>query len=125
MYGSEVDQDINCRTVGRCGYGDVIDRELLDMVPREGEEWSARGSVAQRRARRLLPLSEDCGRQFLYARYNADLTVSGMRELGFENADVTSLLRMDLATPENITTLYAVGQKVGNAVRREHFGNFI
>ena len=35
MYGSLVDQDINCRTIGRCAYGDAIDREPLDMVPRD------------------------------------------------------------------------------------------
>src|ERR1044072_2873193 len=38
MYGSLVDQDINCRAVGRCTHGDVIDSELLDMVPRQGPD---------------------------------------------------------------------------------------
>ena len=38
MYGSLIDQDINCRAIGRCTYGDVIDRELLDMVPRVGAD---------------------------------------------------------------------------------------
>src|SRR5690349_5601232 len=33
MYGSLVDQDINCRTVGRCTYGANLDREVLDLVP--------------------------------------------------------------------------------------------
>ena len=45
MYGSLVDQDINCRTVGRCTYGDLIDRELLDMVPRVGPD---EGNLADR-----------------------------------------------------------------------------
>ncbi len=33
MYAMQVDQDINCRTVGHCTYGAVIDLELKYMVP--------------------------------------------------------------------------------------------
>ena len=33
MYGSLIDQDINCRAVGRCTFGEVIDREMLDHGP--------------------------------------------------------------------------------------------
>jgi hypothetical protein len=32
MYGAQVDQDINCRTVGHCTYGAVLDRELADLT---------------------------------------------------------------------------------------------
>ena len=39
MYGIQVDQDINCRTVGRCTYGARLDREILDLVPRR--RWPA------------------------------------------------------------------------------------
>src|SRR5215207_8596196 len=35
MYGAQVDQDINCRMVGRCVYGDIIDRELIDLIPKD------------------------------------------------------------------------------------------
>lgn len=67
MYAIQVDQDINCRTVRRCTYGAPLDREVLDLVSRQeqdGEE--SQGSPP-------IPLSQDFGRQFLYARYNADL----------------------------------------------------
>ena len=37
MGGAAVDQDINCRGVGRCVFGHEIDRELGDMVPRRGD----------------------------------------------------------------------------------------
>ena len=30
MYGMLIDQDINCRTVGRCTYGAPLDSEILD-----------------------------------------------------------------------------------------------
>jgi hypothetical protein len=33
----------------------------------------------------LIPLSTDLGRRFLYARYNADLSATGLRDLGFPN----------------------------------------
>lgn len=73
MYGIQVDQDVNCRMVGRCTYGVHLDREILDLVPRQTmpgmtmeEEYNAAET----------PLSKDLGRQFLYARYNADLVVT-------------------------------------------------
>src|SRR5262249_57194218 len=69
MYGSLGDQDINSRTIGRCSYGDVIDRELLDMVPREGSD---EGKLEERLARPRVSLDKDLGRSFLYARYNVD-----------------------------------------------------
>src|SRR3954447_411408 len=51
MYGIQVEQDLACRTVGRCVYGAPIDREVGDMV---------------------LSGNGDLGRAFLYVRYNAD-----------------------------------------------------
>ena len=38
MYGSLVDQDMNCRAIGRLTDGEMIDREVLDMVPRDGPD---------------------------------------------------------------------------------------
>ena len=32
-----VDQDTNCRPVGRCVHGEVLDSEIGDMIPRHGE----------------------------------------------------------------------------------------
>jgi hypothetical protein len=61
MYGALVDQDINCRSVGRCTHGDVIDRELLDMVPRQGPD---EGTPEDRLKRPLIPLDQDLGRIF-------------------------------------------------------------
>src|SRR6185295_11110086 len=72
MYGAAVDQDINCRIVGRCIHGGAydtalgrcdtqIDREVGDLVIRDDD------GVA-------IPIDEDQGRQFLYARYNAELS---------------------------------------------------
>ena len=122
MYGSLVDQDINCRAISRCVYGDVIDRELLDMIPREGD---AIGNFAQRMGRKIRPLSEDQGRRFLYARYNVDLGADKLNVLGFSNIDPKSVQKMDNATSQNIETLLEIGARSAEQVKRDHFGSFV
>lgn len=99
MYGAQVDQDVNCRAVGRCVQGGVIDRELSDLIPR-GEDG------------RPLPLDQDLGRDFLYARYDADLSREGLDALGLPAID-----------PKRVQTLDAVDaigelRQVGRAVAR-------
>lgn len=125
MYGAEVDQDINCRTVGRCTYGDVIDRELGDMIPREGNECEFTLALDQRLGLPKKSLDLDLGKAFLYARYNPELTATGLRRLGIEKPDLETLLRMDAANQENIENLYRVGTAMGTNVARSHFGQFL
>ncbi len=125
MYGSEVDQDINCRAIGRCVYGGPIDRELLDMIPRAGDECEASGTVEVRLTRAPVPLDQDMGKHFLYARYDAEFSSAGLAKLGFPNANLAQLGRMDLATPDNIERLYAIGQAAGRNVAKQHFGSFL
>jgi len=123
MYGSLVDQDINCRAVGRCSYGDVIDRELLDMVPRQGPD---EGGFQARMSRVPVPLSTDLGRAFLYARYNVDLSADGLAALGFSKDDVdpATAQRMDVADPAHIDLLTKIGTKAARQVDVAHFGPF-
>jgi len=112
MYGSLVDQDINCRAVGRCTYGEEIDGELGDMIPRDN-------------AGKPLPLDRDCGRSFLYARYNIDVSAKGLADLGFGAAPSGDVKKMDLATPEHIDLLVRIGEAAGRQVKPEHFGPFL
>jgi hypothetical protein len=121
MYASLIDQDVNCRAVGRCTYGDVIDRELLDMVPREGSD---DGTVEERLRRPPIPLSTDLGRAFLYARYNVDLSDRGLAALGFGHLDAALMRKMDRAAPEHIDQLLAVGTAAARQVSLAHFGPF-
>jgi hypothetical protein len=121
MYGSLIDQDINCRTVGRCSYGAVIDRELLDMVPREGTDL---GTLTERLARPRVPLSTDLGRSFLYARYNVDLSRSGLTALKFPTVDPGVVQKMDKADKEHIDLLLTIGAKAAEQVDASHFGTF-
>jgi hypothetical protein len=105
MYAAEVDQDINCRAIGRCVFGNKIDRELGDMVYINPEPKKA----------------------FRYARYNAELTGEGLDalQLAHFKPNLDDLLKMDLATPENIARLREIGTAVGALVQPTHFGAFL
>ncbi|HEX8653042.1 MAG TPA: patatin-like phospholipase family protein [Pyrinomonadaceae bacterium] len=110
MYGAQIDQDINCRMVGRCVYGDEIDNELGDLIPREKN-----GNIT--------PLSQDLGRAFLYARYNADLSSPWLNKMGLGDIDPGTVSKLD--SVDYITDLRRVGQRVGEEVKLEHFGEFV
>lgn len=120
MYAMQVDQDISCRTVGRCTFGAPLDRELLDLVPREREEGM---TIDECYAAPKIPLATDLGRHFLYARYNADLSRTGLDALGFPDVDPTNIQKMDC--PDNIPALLMIGRAAANDVRPEHFGSFL
>jgi hypothetical protein len=109
MYGAQVDQDINCRTIGRCVHGAPIDRELGDLIPRRGEGDD----------RRPVPLSEDLGRAFLYARYNAELSEEWLAERGLGKIDPAKVAQLD--SVEYVPDLVRVGKALAKEVKLEHF----
>jgi len=119
MYASQIDQDINCRTVGRCTYGDLIDRELLDMISRQGNDM---GTLQERLSRPPISLSEDQGRAFLYVRYNADLTDEGLQALNCGDLDADKVRTMDNASAGNIAALRRIGAAAANQIDSAHFG---
>ena len=98
MGGAAIDQDINCRAVGRCVFGELIDRELGDMIPRRPDP-----------LRGLIPLETDCGRQFLYARYNPDVSRDGLDALGLKEIDPDHVQALDQV--EYIDEMKSVGRK--------------
>jgi uncharacterized protein len=120
MYGIQVDQDINCRAIGRCTHGARLDREILDLVPRHVQEGM---TLEEQYAAPPVPLSTDLGKRFLYARYNADLSGPGLAALNFAGADPSSIQKMDAV--ENIAILTAIGKAAGNAFDAAHLGSFI
>jgi uncharacterized protein len=120
MYGTLIDQDINCRTVGRCTYGAPLDSEILDLVPRQVHEGMTTAEQYQAPA---IPLSTDLGRHFVYARYNADLSETGLRSLGFPDVEPSNIQKMDAV--ENIPTLFKIGKAAGGVVQAAHFGSFL
>ena len=109
MYGAQTDQDINCRTVGRCVHGAPIDSEVGDLIPRRGA----------RKARREVALSEDLGRAFLYARYNAELSREWLKSRGLGKVDPAQVSKLD--SVEFVPDLVRVGQALAEDVRLEHF----
>ena len=119
MHTIQIEQDINCRTVGRCTFGAHIDRELQDLTCRDisfscpREDWEKAEQI---------PLSRDLGRAFLYARYNADLSAEGLEKLGCEEMDPEKVQKMDGV--DQIENLLKIGFSAGQAIKLEHFGPF-
>ncbi|WP_298220910.1 patatin-like phospholipase family protein [Flavobacterium sp.] len=111
MYAMQTDQDINCRTVGRCIYGAPIDRELGDLIPLDANN-------------KALPLDSDANRHFSYVRYNADLSQEGLNALGLDDIDSSEIRAMD--NVKNITDLRLVGRITAKKQVKvsEHFINF-
>ncbi len=106
MYGAQVDQDINCRSVGRCIHGAEIDREIGDLIPRADD-----GT--------MIPLSADLGGKFLYARYNAGLSAKWLSAHGLEGVDPATVAKLDSVA--NINDLVRVGEALAEEVKLEHF----
>jgi uncharacterized protein len=117
MYGAQVDQDINCRIIGRCIHGGEfdlelgrcdteIDREIGDLVHRGDDNTS-------------IPISVDLGRQFLYARYNAELSTRWLDKRGLADVDPAKVSQLD--SVEHIPDLVRVGQALAREVKLEHF----
>jgi hypothetical protein len=106
MYGAQVDQDVNCRIVGRCLFGAPIDREVGDLIPRD-------------EAGKVIPTAVDLNRRFLYARYNAELTSKWLNHHGLGDVDPANVSKLD--SVEFIGDLVRVGKAVADDVKIEHF----
>jgi hypothetical protein len=70
-----------------------------------------------------LPLDQDLGRAFLYARYNADLSREGLDKLGCKDVEPKHVQKLD--SVDYIDDLLRVGHAAGREVRPEHFGPFV
>ena len=111
MSQAAYDQDVNCRTVGRCVFGPQVDREVKDLVPRD-----ATGAP--------IPLTKDLGRAFLYARYNPPLTNEWLTQNGLGDIDEESVRSLDAVAA--MPQLRAVGEKLAESINlQEHFGSFL
>jgi uncharacterized protein len=110
MSQAAFDQDLSCRTIGRCVAGPVLDREVGDLI--------ATDAAGQR-----LPLSTDLGRGFLYARYDADLTPQGLTALGCGDLDAATVSKLD--SIDHMDDLERVGRAVANEISVDDFGPFL
>jgi len=89
MNGMAYDQDINCRTVGRCVFGAPLDREVGSLAPD-------------------VPIEQDLSRDFLYARYDAELTHNGLDDLGLAKVDPARVANLD--SVEAVDDLLLIGR---------------
>ena len=102
MYAALNEQDLLCRVFGRCRYGALIDRELGDLMQGPG-------------------VLKD--RLFSYVRYNAELSRSGLDDLGLTDVEPEDVQRLD--SVQHIPDLRRVGQAVARDVAPEHFAGFL
>jgi hypothetical protein len=109
MSQAAFDQDLSCRTIGRCVHGPRLDSEVGDLIPRD-----AGGAP--------VPLATDLGRGFLYARYDADLTARGLAALGCADIDPAAVCTLD--SIDAMPDLVRVGKAVAAGVDVADFGGF-
>ena len=109
MVITTMDQDVKCRTVGRCIHGPVIDREVGDLIAREPDG-------------QTVALSKDTGRDFTYVRYQMDLHPSELRSLGAGDLGLCDPERVfNLRSRSDLDSLREVGKLCATAVAEEHF----
>jgi hypothetical protein len=112
MYGSAIDQDINCRVIGRCIHGGEFDKELKRC---ETQIDSEIGDLVDRTD----PIPDDLGRQFTYARYNAELSKKWLNKRGLGNVDPAKVAQLDSIAA--IPDLIRIGEALAKEVKIEHF----
>jgi hypothetical protein len=110
MNQAAFDQDLSCRTIGRCVAGAPLDREVGDLIPRTstGEH---------------VPLSEDLGRAFLYARYDATLTKEGLASIQCGDINPADVSLLDSVA--HMDALWRVGCGAGARVNVDTFGPLV
>ncbi len=102
MFAAINEQDLLCRTFGDCLAGCALDREVGDMRGKTGP---------------AMP------KLFTYLRYNAELTIEGLKQLGVPEIRPEQVQPLD--SVKHIPELRRVGQAVANTeVRESHFDRF-
>jgi len=104
MNGASIGQDLLCRTLGTCRFGDPLDRELGDRINVSG----ASGSNL-----------------FSYVRYNASLSEESLAETGFRTARRRRRIRK-LDGVKAVPDLRTIGRSIGRQVDVPlHFDGFL
>ncbi len=98
------EQDILCRSFGKCLHGDVIDSEFGDLTDQTAH----------------FPVQS---KLFTYARYNAELSRNGLDKIGLPNINPKDVQMLDSVA--HIEELQQVGRAIAKNVSREHFKGFL
>ena len=104
MYAALNEQDILCRSFGKCLYGDPLDNEIGDLIDQTGN----------------FPVHS---KLFTYARYNVELSHFGLERIGLPNVNPKDVQMLD--SVDHILELQQVGQAIAKKVNREHFEGFL
>jgi patatin-like phospholipase/acyl hydrolase len=99
MYAALNEQDFLCRVFGKCLAGDMIDREVWDMIGKKG------------------PVSP---KLFTYVRYNVELSREALDALGLHDIKPENVQKLD--SVDHIEDLRRVGRAVAEKkVKEDHF----
>jgi len=102
MRGISTENDLACRTLGRCVAGHVLDSELGDMMP---------------------PVNKKTKRLFSYARFDIDVSAEALATEGLTDINTESLTLANVAA---IPAMQKIGEKLGNRVNmKNQFGGFL
>jgi patatin-like phospholipase/acyl hydrolase len=105
MFAAQNEQDLLCRTFGKCLAGDLIDREVGDLIGKKGPTHP---------------------KLFTYVRYDTELTSEGLNNLGVGHIDPMTLQAMD--SVQYMEELQEVGQAIAAKkvnLHEESFALFI
>ncbi|MFT5699881.1 MAG: putative acylesterase/phospholipase RssA [Desulforhopalus sp.] len=104
MFAALNEQDFLCRVFGKCLAGDKLDNEVATMIGAEGAG----------------PINP---KLFTYLRYNAELTVKGLTDLGLPEINPKDVQKLD--SVKHMKKLQLIGQKVvEKKMHLEHFAAF-
>ena len=98
------EQDILCRSFGKCIYGDEIDREIGDLID-QTENFPVQSKL------------------FTYARFNAELSRKGLDDLELKAIKPEDVQMLD--SVDHIEELQQVGQAIAKNVELKHFEGFL
>jgi uncharacterized protein len=104
MYAAQYEQDLLCRLFGKCLVGELLDREVGDLIKEK-----IRG-----------PLDH---KLFTYLRYNTELTSESLQQLELPDIDPTKVQSLD--SVDGIEELEDIGRAVARKVALEHFEGFV
>jgi hypothetical protein len=104
MNAASAGQDLACRVLGKCLYGEPIDREVGDLVQQQA------------------PISSAL-KLFTYVRYDPAVTRAGLDALGLHDMDPAHVQTLDSVA--YIPEIQRVGQAyAAQRVKAEHFAGF-
>lgn len=103
MYAALNEQDFLCRVFGKCQAGDMLDREVTDMIDKKG------------------PVSP---KLFTYMRYNAELSTEGLYALDLPGIKPEAVQKLD--SIKHIKDLQSIGIAAANRqLKVKDYENFL